>query len=35
MQNVVIQIISESGDDPDDVSWPAIDAEIEEVKGEN
>lgn len=35
MQNVLIQVTGEPGDDPDDTSWPAIDAEIEEAKGEN
>ena len=35
MQNVIIQVTGEWGIDPDDVSWPAIDAEIEEVKREN
>ena len=34
MQNVIIQVTGEWGTDPNDVSWPAIDAEIEEVKGE-
>lgn len=33
MQNVIIQVDSESGDDPDDMSWPAIEAE--EIKKEN
>lgn len=28
MQNVLIQLTSEWGDDPEDASWPAIDAEI-------
>ena len=35
MQNVLIQVTGEWGDDPNDTSWPAIDAEIEEAKGEN
>ena len=33
MQNVIIQVDGESGDDPDDTSWPAIEAE--EIKKEN
>ena len=33
MQNVIIQVNGESGDDPDDTSWPAIEAE--EIKKEN
>lgn len=32
MQNVIIQVDGESGDDPDDMSWPAIEAETEEIK---
>ena len=35
MQNVIIQVYGESGDDPDDTSWPAIEAETEEIKKEN
>lgn len=35
MQNVLIQVTGESGDDQNDNSWPAINAEIEEAKGEN
>ena len=35
MQNVLIQVTGELGDDPNNISWPAIDAEIEEAKGEN
>ena len=35
MQNVIIQVDGESGDDPDDTSWPAIEAETEEIKKEN
>lgn len=35
MQNVIIQVNGESGDDPDDTSWPAIEAETEEIKKEN
>ena len=34
MQNVIIQVDRESGDDPDDTSWPAIEAETEEIKKE-
>lgn len=32
MQNVIIQVDSEPGDDQDDTSWPAIEAETEEIK---
>ena len=35
MQNVIIQVYGELGDDPDDTSWPAIEAETEEIKKEN
>ena len=35
MQNVIIQVDGELGDDPDDTSWPAIEAETEEIKKEN
>ena len=35
MQNVIIQVDGESGDDQDDTSWPAIEAETEEIKKEN
>ena len=35
MQNVLIQVTNEPGDDSNDTSWPAIDTEIEEAKGEN
>ena len=35
MQNVLIQVTGEPGDNPNDASWPAVDAKIEEVKGEN
>ena len=29
MQNVIIQLFPEWGSDPDDATWPAIDANIE------
>ena len=35
MQNVIIQVDGESGDDTDDTNWPAIEAETEEIKKEN
>jgi len=32
MQEVLIQIIGENGDNLDDAAWPAIDAKIEEIE---